>query len=505
MVIQPESQKLYPTLAFKLRVNSVHFSGAEKMNPSTSNNTESRSSCELLRQTGNNLYMEVSKGILNLGPSVARHKLQKAHEFYEKALGVSGTEDDKASCYKNLGALNWLWGKTEWIYHQEEIAGKQKQGPGSALSAAKSGMTRCLEFYFNALDYGSLAMKEQQWLTQIEDTISIIVQWSSDQLYGDHCTSFEPVLRVLCETVESSKTEWAGRRRMGAMLYKIHAQFIFRRGLESLTNTKLSDRDGFKKCLNAMHDCYGPLERAETLVGAASMGKEVLKQVADLKTEVSNYQTLCEAIQARIQGEELLEKAMCGDMDIIWEAIDYLKASLRVTEEKNLENEAIALNRLGKSYSSVLKMEKKAHPYHFQSIKIALAIMSARIASSEWYISSFEAVRKHQEGVVEQEAREHAENRKGSAERMKEKISAVKSEGGKSAESLLKYIYEKCPHPDVTKQVLLPFGSPENVKAALKKAIVAYHPDSNRQQSEDWQVLCEEITKVLIAKYEIFK
>jgi len=468
------------------------------------NSLQLRSSCELLRQKGNKLYNEVSKG--NLGPCVARHKLQKAHEFYEKALGASATEDDKASCYKNLGALNWLWGKIEWVFYQEEeTARKGKQGPGSALSSAKSGMTKCLEFYFKALDYGSLAMKQQHWLTQIEDTISKIVQWSSDQLYSDHSPSFEPVLRVLCETVGSSKAEWTGRRRMCVMLYKIHAEFIFRRGVESLTSTEFSDRDGYKKCLNAMRDCYGPLERAESFVGAVSMGKEVVKQVTDLKNEVFNYQTLCEAIQARVQGEELLEKAMYGDMDIIWEAIDYFKISLRVTEEKHLENEAIALSRIGKSYSSVLKMEKKAHPYHFQSIKIALALMSARIASSEWYIYSSEAVRKHQEGVVEQETRENAENRKGSAERMKEKISAVQSEGSKSAESFLKYIYEKCPHPDVTKQLLLTLGSPENVKAALKKAIVAYHPDSNRQQSQDWQVLCEDITKILNAKYENFK
>ena len=94
----------------------------------------------------------------------------------------------------------------------------------------------------------------------------------------------------------SSKTEWAGKKRIGAMLYKIHSEFIFRRGAESLTGPELSDRDGYKKCLNAMHDYYGPLERAETLVGASSMGKEVVKQVADLKIEVFNYQTLCEAI-----------------------------------------------------------------------------------------------------------------------------------------------------------------------------------------------------------------
>lgn len=484
------------------------------MNPSTLHRNGSKASCEQLRKEGNKLYEYLTVSKDNLAPCVARHKLQKAHNFYEKALSVSGTEDDRASCYKNLGALNFLWGKREWVFYQEEdTARKGKQGPVSALSDAKSRMVKCIEFYFKALDYGTLAMKQQQWLTHIENTISKIVEWSSNQLCSDYSTSFESVLRVLCETVESSKAEWTGRRRMGVMLYKIHAEFIFRRGVESLTSTELSDRDGYKKCLNAMRDCYGPLERAESLVGTgeslvgtgASMGKEVVKQVKHLKNEVFNYQTLCEAIQSRIQGEEVLEKAMCGDMDMIWEAIDYFKISLRVTEEKHLENEAIALSRIGKSYSSVLKMEKKAHPYHFQSIKIALALMSARIASSEWYIYSSEAVKKHQEGVVEQEMKENAKNRRGSEERMKEKISAVKSEGDKSAQSFLKYIYEKYPHPDVTKQLLLPLGSPETVKAALKKAIVVYHPDSNLQQSEDWQVLCEEITKILNGKYEFFK
>ena len=177
------------------------------------------------------------------------------------------------------------------------------------------------------------------------------------------------------------------------MLYKIHAEFIFWRGTKSLTSQELSDRDGYKKCLNAKRDFYGPLERAKTLIGTASMGKEVVKQVAYLKIKVSITKRCVKQSRHRIQGEELLEKEMCGDMDIICEAIDYCKVSLRVTEEKHLENEAIALSRIGKSYSSILKMEKKAHPYHFQSIEISLAIMSAQIASSEWYIYSFETIK----------------------------------------------------------------------------------------------------------------
>jgi hypothetical protein len=114
-------------------------------------------------------------------------------------------------------------------------------------------------------------------------------------------------------------------------------------------------------------------------------------------------------------------------------------------------------------------------------------------------------VKKHQEEVVDQENRENAENGKAGAERMNEMISAVQAEKNKSAESFLKYIYENFPHPDVTKQVLPSLEGPENVKAAVKKAILAYHPDSNRRHGDDWQVLCEEITKILNNKYEKYK
>lgn len=365
------------------------------MKPSNSGNKGSRPWCEVLRQRGNEVYIKVSRG--NLGPSLTRYNLQKAHELYEKALRVSRTSDKEASCYKNLGALNWVWAKSEWAIYQQELTAQKGNG-GEA--ATKFRMAKCVEFYFKALHYGSLAMKQGQWITQIEDTLSKIVEWSYDHLYT-HLSNFEPVMRVLCETVACSEAEWPGRRRMAVLLYKIHADFILGRGIQYLMSTELSggssEREGYKKCLNATRDCYRPLERAESILHAGPpMGyQELVNQVRDLKKEVLNYQTLCEAIQSRIQGEELLGKAMHGDMEIIWEAIDYFKHSLRVTQEKQLENEAIALSRIGKSYSCVLKMEKQAHSYHLQSIRIALTIMSGRIANADWYIFSSQAVRKH--------------------------------------------------------------------------------------------------------------
>lgn len=81
----------------------------------------------------------------------------------------------------------------------------------------------------------------------------------------------------------------------------------------------------------------------------------------------------------------------------------------------------------------------------------------------------------------------------------------IKREGEKSAESFLVFIYKEHSHPDPRKRVMGNIGTKDNVKGALRKAIVAYHPDHNGQYERDWQVLCDEISKILNRKYENFK
>ncbi|KAH9317282.1 hypothetical protein KI387_019051, partial [Taxus chinensis] len=101
------------------------------------------------------------------------------------------------------------------------------------------------------------------------------------------------------------------------------------------------------------------------------------------------YQCICESVQARCQGDELLHKALFDEevvsMELVWEAIDWYRHSIFLSREKDQESEAMALSRVGKVYSSVLKLEKQAQRYHFESTKIALAIMCPRIADSDWY------------------------------------------------------------------------------------------------------------------------
>ncbi|GLJ55785.1 hypothetical protein SUGI_1197870 [Cryptomeria japonica] len=165
----------------------------------------------------------------------------------------------------------------------------------------------------------------------------------------------------------------------------------------------------------------------------------------------------------------------------------------------------MALSRIGKVYSSILKNKKGAHRYHFECTKIALAIMNPRIANSEWNKYSSMEVQKHQKEIVDEEKREHDKKYELDADRLHETINVIKEEGVRSSESFLKFIYSVHTHPDPKKGLLGSIASTEKVRVALRKAIVSYHPDNNVQYGRDWQVLCEEITKILNCKYEIHK
>ncbi|GLJ34337.1 hypothetical protein SUGI_0690420 [Cryptomeria japonica] len=119
--------------------------------------------------------------------------------------------------------------------------------------------------------------------------------------------------------------------------------------------------------------------------------------------------------------------------------------------------------------------------------------MCPRIAESEWYKYSSLKVHQYQ---IEQKA---------NAERIEEEINVIKVEGEKSSQSFLNFIYKEHSHPDPKKGQMGKIDTPANVKATLRKAIQAYHPDSNSSFHQDWKILCEEITKILNCKYRAFK
>lgn len=463
---------------------------------------------EALRRKGNEIYRQVANG--SYGPCILRYKLSRAHRLYEEALDTAGpsNSNEKSSCFKNLGSVNWLWGKEEWNIYMKEEGGNEAL---TAIWAAKQHISKAVEFHILALEFGELGNKPSIWLKQEEDTLTAIIEWVKEQL-SKYNICFEPILVELCIAMENAgSTSSQRKKQLATILFCLRLEFVFKQSIKCI----VEDTEGirmedtvYNRCLSKIKDCYPPLVKAEGVV-YSTKDKNMIKEFESLKEQVSLYQCICESVQARCQGDDLLKKALLDNeevgVELVWDAIDWYRHSISLSKYKDLESEAISLSRIGKVYSSVLKLDKQAHRYHYESVKIALAIMSPRVVESEWYKYSMLKVDEHQRRKVQEEKEEYKRRHEEDSKGLKEPISVIKREGEKSAESFLVFIYKEHSHPDPRKRVMGNIGTKDNVKGALRKAIVAYHPDHNGQYERDWQVLCDEISKILNRKYENFK
>lgn len=455
---------------------------------------------EALRKKGNEIFAQVRD--VHYAPFMLRLKLVKAHKLYEEALMAAGKDkSERASSYKNLAAVNWFWGKSEWKIYIQESQGSN--GALEAIRAAKDRIPKSLEFYILALELGESGAKPEAWLTQVQETIvNNFFAWVGEQL-DTYSVCFQPILINLCAHMDSAHSSQV-KKELASVFYMNHVTFIFNEGFKYIINEDGGEeRDvaevDYKRCLNAIKECYLPLNKAESIVYSTD-DDDLIKEFQDLKEKVLLHEYIFESIQARCQGDALLERALFDDeavsREVMWDAIDWYRHSVSLIKEKDPENDAIALSRIGEVYSSVLKSEKLAYPYHLESTKIAQEIMCPRIEDSDWYKYSLSKVHQHE---IEQEENEIAT-------RVEETINVIRKEGEKSSESFLKFIYKEHKHPDPRNRD--PMGNidtPDHLKVALRKAIRAYHPDTNGRFHQHWRILCEEITKILNCKYKAFK
>lgn len=375
---------------------------------------------EALRRKGNEIYRQVANG--SYGPCILRYKLSRAHRLYEEALDTAGPSDsnEKSSCFKNLGSVNWLWGKEEWNIYMKEEGGNEAL---TAIWAAKQHISKAVEFHILALEFGELGNKPSIWLKQEEDTLTAIIEWVKEQL-SKYNICFEPILVELCIAMENAgSTSSQRKKQLATILFCLRLEFVFKQSIKCI----VEDTEGirmedtvYNRCLSKIKDCYPPLVKAEGVV-YSTKDKNMIKEFESLKEQVSLYQCICESVQARCQGDDLLKKALLDNeevgVELVWDAIDWYRHSISLSKYKDLESEAISLSRIGKVYSSVLKLDKQAHRYHYESVKIALAIMSPRVVESEWYKYSMLKVDEHQRRKVQEEKEEykrrHEEDSKG--------------------------------------------------------------------------------------------
>ncbi|MCO5603399.1 hypothetical protein L7F22_057549 [Adiantum nelumboides] len=472
--------------------------------PSNASTVPPSSPSALLRAQGNALYKQILEGGFCL--TIKRSRLARALQLYKEALNASVTVDDKASCYKNLGMLHLLFCKVE-LNQQVLQAGDCHDGAElldktESFSVCKFYLFKAVDFLSHAQEHGAKA-KSQPWLDHLQTCLSSIVEWASEQS-SLLSVSYSPLLQYVCEAFEKADFIPNISRLVAVRTY---ANALFK---EALTKKFSDESMDYKGCQSLLHLCLVPLRKATLICSdAEEQGKTLLHEVQELEGSVNVHLCICEAMQAIALGDKYLSEALMDseelDMEKVKDSLDCYRQASIATRELDMESEAVAVSRIGKLYSDVLKLPEEAHKYHFQALRLALTVMSPSIERAEWYQYCLDKVKAHQEVVVAKENNKNDEEREPAMQRLEKKLAALQEEANKGAEALLKYVYAQHPHPDINKNVVPCFGSADNTKASIKKAILHYHPDSNVRYGDDWKVLCEEICKHLNEKYYCFK
>ena len=281
--------------------------------------------------------------------------------------------------------------------------------------------------------------------------------------------------------------------------------------------TKLQNGD-YKKCLSRMRDCYRPIEEVKRLcrIYGGILNCKILEEAVTLETDVFYHNCTASAVQARVQGDQLLKMALTEEeeleMTLIFEVIDWYKQAVMLAREVEIEQEAIAESRLGVVYDKVLKMSLRAKAYFTHSFKLAESLKPRVFTTQDWYKDCTTALKKYQDEARQRDDEEKWKARAAYLEELSGELTDIRGYKARAVD-LIKHVYTNYPpkspswqkpsEEDMKKWGKLESDS-RDYKKLLIKALSVYHPDKvdENVHGMKWKVLCGEITKMLNSHYE---
>lgn len=446
----------------------------------------------LLRNQGNDFFRRASRISVSSSPQEKRDLYEQALSRYYQAKEKSENRDEECSAAKNIGKAAW------------KIAG---------VLSAKEESPKTIIFYLHEAIKGlctaynhSEDCKDPEWRGEVFETLCVCLQEVMDaaEALGDNDQRIAQLekLSSLTTVVEAAPD-----------LQITLATLYFHDG-----TTKLQNGD-YKKCLIRMKDCYRPIEEVKRLsryAGVTRATPELLSQAHVLEQDVFYHTCSASSIQARAQGDELLQLALKGqeelDMTLIFEVIDWYKQAVVLAREVDIEQEAIADSCLGVVYDKVLKITFRAKAYFTHSFELAESLKPRIFTSHQWYKDCTAALKRFQDEARARDEQEKQKARTRFMEELSDELDDLKAHKS-DAVTFIKYIYANYPpklpswkkpsDDEMEEWESLDTGS-KDYKKILTKALFYYHPDKvdEKRHGMKWKVLCEEITKMLTYHYE---
>ncbi|KAL3698452.1 hypothetical protein R1sor_012528 [Riccia sorocarpa] len=439
-----------------------------------------------LRGRGNQLFQEACDECL--APVVRSGRFLKAGYFYNKALAASTTEDERAKCRKNLGAVHWHHTKMSLeLYDGGQASSLLHERPPSF------DLERSVENYLAALRHGRASHQRREWMESIENTL----QEMAHSLVEEHSWICESAfVAKLCDLYQAGLPSGA-RSRAYDTLQLAQVRLLLDKAVKELHRRDGAVRVGsnYANCLSLLHSCNVPLEQIQR---RAESDLETLEKARLLKSSVDKCRARCESIKAREEGKRFIQEfEKTRDEDrrnhLLTCALDKFKEAASHAKGVDAECEAEALACTGDAYTEV-RREEKAQSYYSAVVKLAEksdAVQGkgfyekARVAANAW----LKRMRDGRPGFhLLPEIRADLDRIQVEFKRLK-------------TEEFLKYLYRSYP-PRARNGTAYTLGeteTPAQIRIALRKALHHYHPDHNALGDDKWLALCGEITKLLLS------
>ena len=446
------------------------------------------SQSEKIRNEGDKRFHRATQVDANSSPA-------KARNFYEQALSLFYQAKEKAEDGKDefLAAINI--GEAAWRI--ADILRHENDAPETII------------FYLHEAIKGFLVAynhteRRAEWRAEVVQKLASCYQKVIK--IADSLGSFDQKIaqvEKLCTVNTVVEVACDIKHILGTLYYYD--------GVSSFGN------GNYIKCLKRMNDSNQSLEEVKRF-GEWS-ARPQLEEATALQCHVRCYFRLASSIKACMLGDELLQLASQEeenfDMELIPDVIEWYKQAVNFAREIGLVQEAIARSRLGMVYDKVLKNTDLAKVHFNKCFELVEALKPCTFFLYPWYNECTAALRRYQE---EARARDEEEQRKSRAEVKEELADVLKdlNDHNSDAISFIKHLYLNYPpklsswvkpgEEDMKKWDSLDIRSKE-YKRLLFEALRRYHPDKvgENEHGKEWEVLCEEITKMLNLHYESVK
>ncbi|KAJ3337850.1 hypothetical protein HDU93_000406 [Gonapodya sp. JEL0774] len=470
----------------------------------------------------------------SFGFSSREYKYKEALKKYYEALNLASSADEYLSTLKNISLAHFRVAELILLDEERSIndaimrsaSDEWEDCPvktiltGSKLTAYMYSIKESLLHLSLAVGRNRLvasgASKPQQWIDSIEEHAIQVLDHAKLVIYAIPDSHVERIhvshLRSLCRVFDAhGNAAVPPPFAPAARLYVDTAQKILHRAvsISESEETTVGGRPKHYVCLSLLADINEPLSQAERFARGSHDESELTEEILALHEDVELLRKTVQSVHERENGDRILNIATKGSEELtiegVWAAYDHYKQSALLTRELDVENEAIAFSRMGRVWKDVLKDAGRAHACFLRCVELAQTLYPRDLTTRPWYQLATNSMIAHRAYLAEREQTAAQKEKEPFLAQLTSELAALDAASDKGTVDLLTHVYAT--HPPKGEGLVMGPTESGTLKKTVRQAVIHYYPDRQQNKADGrlWEILCEEISKRLNAKYENLK